>query len=184
MEYFAFEATTEERHEWLRGEVRHLPRGDYLHACLIANLTFAVHQRLVGTPWHPLGSGIQIKVIAAEFITYADLSVYHDAPSLDCHPHADALFNPCVIFVVVEAATESYDKGEKFELYRHIPSLRVYVLLRQEEPAMEVFTWDDSKRIEVISFRGMDATAEIPVIGVSLPLAEIYRGLQLTPARE
>lgn len=52
----------------------------------------------------------------------------------------DTLLNPNVIFEVLSKATEDYDRGTKFKLYRTLPSLKNYVLVSSTEFAAEVYT--------------------------------------------
>ena len=46
--------------------------------------------------------------------------------------------NPTFLVEVTSKSTEEYDRGEKFDHYREIPSLREYVLVSHREPAIEV----------------------------------------------
>ena len=52
----------------------------------------------------------------------------------------DTLLNPTLIVEVLSPSTEDYDRGRKFGHYRSIPSLQVYLLVRQDRAHVEVFT--------------------------------------------
>ena len=45
-----------------------------------------------------------------------------------------------MLFEVLSAATEDYDRGTKFKLYRSIPSLQNYILVSSTEIAAEAYT--------------------------------------------
>jgi Uma2 family endonuclease len=52
----------------------------------------------------------------------------------------DLLLNPALIVEVLSDSTEAYDRGDKFAIYRSIPSLKEYLLVSQYRVAVELFT--------------------------------------------
>jgi Uma2 family endonuclease len=48
--------------------------------------------------------------------------------------------NPVLISEVLSDSTAEYDRGEKFDLYRAIPTLREYVLIEQKKVFLELFS--------------------------------------------
>jgi len=80
--------------------------------------------------------------------------------------------NPCLIVEVLSPSTEDYDRGEKLDHYKQIDSLQEIVLVAHDEPNVEVIrrveeTW------EHVTYR--PGAAELPSLGSSLPLDEVYR---------
>jgi Uma2 family endonuclease len=51
----------------------------------------------------------------------------------------DTITNPIIIAEVLSESTANYDRGEKFRLYRTIPTLQEYVLISQAEMHVEQF---------------------------------------------
>ena len=51
---------------------------------------------------------------------------------------ATTVTNPTLLVEVTSRSTEDYDRGEKFEHYRQIPSLREHVLVSHRAPTIEV----------------------------------------------
>jgi Uma2 family endonuclease len=47
--------------------------------------------------------------------------------------------NPEVIFEVLSESTEAYDRGDKFDQYRSIPSFNEYVLVSLDKILVEHF---------------------------------------------
>jgi Uma2 family endonuclease len=72
---------------------------------------------------------------------------------------------------VLSESTEAYDRGEKFENYKSVPSLEAYVLVHQQERKMEVFSRTDGWKAQVAQ---AGQVIEIPAIDVRLSVAEIY----------
>ncbi len=53
----------------------------------------------------------------------------------------EAITNEVVIVEVLSPSTEARDRGEKFEAYKQLPSLKEYVLVSQSERRIEVLFW-------------------------------------------
>jgi Uma2 family endonuclease len=75
--------------------------------------------------------------------------------------------------------SEEYDRTEKFEVYRQLPSLVEYVLVSQDEPRIEVRRrGDDGRWTESIhagsTEAGMDAVVSAAGLGVELHSAQVY----------
>ena len=49
------------------------------------------------------------------------------------------MLNPTTIIEVLSKSTAPYDRGEKFEYYRSIPSFKEYVLIDSERVKIEVW---------------------------------------------
>jgi Uma2 family endonuclease len=83
--------------------------------------------------------------------------------------------NPQAIAEVLSPSTESYDQGDKFKRYVLIPTLRDYLVVKQTEPQVARFHRRDDDSWLIDSVEGLDAALEIPSLGVTLSMAEIYR---------
>jgi Uma2 family endonuclease len=70
--------------------------------------------------------------------TYPDLLVVCGKPEyLD--DESDTLTNPIVLVEVLSKSTAGYDRGEKFALYRRIPTLREYLILDSRRVGVELW---------------------------------------------
>lgn len=90
----------------------------------------------------------------------------------------DILTNPTIIIETLSDSTASYDRGEKWERYQQIPSLREYVLVAQNRAVVERFTRQGDLWVYSLT-AGMDSVVSLESVGVSLKLAEIYEGVSL-----
>ena len=66
----------------------------------------------------------------------------------------DTAMNPSVIIEILSKSTRNYDKGEKFTLYRDIPTLKEYILIDSEAVRIEKFmrNEDESWLLRNINF--------------------------------
>ena len=127
---------------------------------------------LVSRGCEAFGSDLRIQTPGGLF-TYPDLSIVCGDPLL-IQGRPDTLTNPIILIEVLSDATREYDRGQKFTLYKEIPTLREYVLVEQDELLVETFrlsgsTWESR------SYDNLQAAATLECVSVTIPLLEIYR---------
>ena len=172
-EYFAFEDKAVEKHEFLNGEVFAMSGGTIEHAGLIAGVSVALGVALRGRPCRMFSSDLRVRIRATGLTTYPDLSVVCESAQVDTEdPHA--VVNPVLVVEVLSDSTEAYDRGEKAAHYRHLPSLREYVLVSQHRPRIEVYRRNDAGRWELFEYES-GARVELASIGCSIAVDEVYR---------
>ena len=88
---------------------------------------------------------------------------------------------PAVIVEVLSAGTRRADEGEKRDAYLSLPSLSAYVLVEQEGPAVVVHRRGPDGFVREV-FEGLEA--HVPLLELTLPLAEVYRGVEFGPELE
>jgi Uma2 family endonuclease len=87
----------------------------------------------------------------------------------------DSLLTPTVIIEVLSPSTEEYDRAQKFDdNYRYLPSLREYVLVAQDEAAIEIRSRDEAGSWTSRAF-GAGDQAPILTLGCSLDVDIVYR---------
>lgn len=186
-EYLAFERASEERHEYLDGEIYAMAGESQEHSIICVNLIAVLRDQLKGKkcfPYSPnmkLRSGHPIKQSRQKkgLFSYADLSVVCGEPMFH-DKHKDVLTNPTVVFEVLSPSTESFDRGEKFWRYRsHIETLTDYVLVSQTLPLIEHYRKQTNDEWVLTTIDGIEKTLHLTSIKCKLPLAEIYYGVNL-----
>ena len=85
------------------------------------------------------------------------------------------LLNPRLIVEVLSPSTQYIDRREKASTYRKVPSMEEYVIAAQNSWQLTIFRRTENWVAEIVS--GPDAVAEFRSLGLSVPLAEIYRGV-------
>jgi len=173
--YFDLEQAEDQRFEYLAGEVFAMGGGTEAHALIAMNTGAALVGALREQPCRVVGSDLKLHIAAADKFCYPDVMV------LCGEGDRGGIYveNPVLIVEVLSDSTESYDRGLKFEQYRLIPELRHYLLLDQKRAHAELYT-----RTDPAAWRFEEATGEGGVIaldtwGAELPLAELYRHLDL-----
>ena len=137
-EYLAFERASEERHEFIDGQIVAMTGGTFEHAVIAGNVAGELRQALRDRPCWVCPADMRIKIETSERYTYSDVAVVCGTPQLE-DGRRDTLLNPSALFEILSKSTESYDRGEKFAHYRTLPSLVDYVLVSQKEILVENF---------------------------------------------
>ncbi|HSI63239.1 MAG TPA: hypothetical protein VLE43_08965, partial [Candidatus Saccharimonadia bacterium] len=70
----------------------------------------------------------------------------------------------------------------KFEAYQQVASMRLYVLISQNHPLVEVFERADSgSQWLYTAYARMENTAKLPALGIEIPLSELYENVEFPP---
>ena len=173
-EYFAWEEQQELKHEYFDGEVYAMSGGSRNHSEIAVKLTVLLGNHLDDSDCRVLNSDARIKIEASEKYTYPDVSVTCDNRDGDT---PQFISHPCLIVEVLSPSTEAYDRGDKFELYRHSDSLQEYALVSTDKIAIDLHRKDDNGEWKSIYYRGGD-TVELRSISLTFPIEKVYRGIK------
>ena len=177
-EYLEIENASPEKHEYYRGEVFAMSGAKVPHVRITDNILTALKHKLKGKPCQPFGSDLRIHVEANTLFTYPDISIIcGDIISLNNDDYN--VINPSVLIEVLSKSTRNYDRGEKFKLYRDIPTLKEYVLVDSEVVAVEIFRLNANHHWELEEYNNTIEGFEIHAINTSLSFAEVYEGTKL-----
>jgi Uma2 family endonuclease len=176
-EYFELERTSEERFEFLDGEIFCMSGGSPAHERIIRNMLVQLTNRIGSRGCEAFTSNTRIKVPSAPPYRYADVSALCDEAQFEEIGGVDALVNPQLIVEVLSPSTEAYDRGNKLLHYKSISALREYLLVAQHEPHVTHLLKQDAGLWVHIDVNDLGATLTLPSLGCELPLSEIYAGV-------
>jgi Uma2 family endonuclease len=178
-EYLRLEEKAVDRHEFHDGEILAMSGGSYSHSCIVSNLNRFLGNRLEGKPCRPLDSNMRVRIPRLAKYFYPDTSVVCGRPEFDIDdPKKTTIVNPRVVIEVLSDSTESYDRGEKFDLYRELESLEEYVLVSQRQPLVETFIRQTDGAWLFNPWKGIEASVLLRALQISVPLAEVYAGVE------
>jgi Uma2 family endonuclease len=176
--YLAFERLSDEKHEYLAGEVFAMVGASREHNLIVTNIVAELRQQLKPRPCQVYANDMRVKVDASGLYTYPDVLVVCGEARFE-DEQVDTLLNPTLIVEVLSETTEAYDRGEKFEHYRKLASLAEYLLVAQDRVHVEQFVRQPDSHWLLAEAHGRDAIVELPAVGAFLALAEIYDKLDL-----
>ncbi len=174
-EYEAWEQDQLERHEYHFGEVYAMSGGTFSHARAVAALTIALGNALRSTGCVVVSEAMRVEVLRDLQFVYPDVTVVCGEPAFRS-PTETTLQNPTVVCEVLSPTTARYDRGEKFALYRGVPSVQAVVYVDPDARTVELRQrtaagWAVAPPVS-------EGTVEIGALGVALSVEDL-----LSPTR-
>ncbi|MBI4956032.1 MAG: Uma2 family endonuclease [Myxococcales bacterium] len=172
-EYLAHERASNVKHEYLEGRIYAMAGGSPEHARIAASLSRLLGNRTAGRRCAVYSSDLRVRVLATGLATYPDVTVVCGRFEAD-PADPNTVVNPSLLVEVLSPSTEEYDRGEKLDHYRRIPSLQECVLVAHDARAVDVWRRgpDDSWTVE----RAVEGErVAIATLGCELEVADIYR---------
>ena len=178
-EYLEGEKLADVRHEYLAGVVYAMAGASKVHNEIGANIHIWLRTALRGKPCRTFNEGVQVRIQRAEDTVFYYPDVFVACDPRDTHDYYRDF--PAVIFEVLSPDTTRFDWREKRWAYQTIETLQTYVLVDQFKP--EVTVWQRGGEDAPVKLTKPDDLLPLPGLGLSLPLAEIYAGIQFPTAR-
>ncbi|MBE9056797.1 Uma2 family endonuclease [Sphaerospermopsis sp. LEGE 08334] len=172
-EYFVWEEKQLLRHEYINGEVYAMSGGTQNHGRIASNIIFIVKGHLRGSGCQVGNSDCRVNISETKDYVYPDVSVTCDERDRTA---IQAIQYPCLIVEVLSPSTASYDRGDKFRLYRRNPSLQDYVLVDAEKIAIDLYRKNDRGNWEIFNYQPGD-NIELQSIDLSFPIESVYEDI-------
>lgn len=179
-EYLQWEKESSQKHEFCRGEVFAMSGASARHNVIAKNLIIGLGAALKGHPCQPYGSDFRVHIPENTLFTYPDISIVC-GDIVSSEEDEDSFLHPTIIFEILSPSTKNYDRGEKFKLYRDIPTLKEYILVDSESINIEAWRINEKNKWELHEYNAVDQQLQLPTLSLTLSLADIYEGTKLEP---
>lgn len=181
-EYLALERESEERHEYLDGQIYAMAGESPEHGAICTNIGGQLYSQLRGKPCQVFSKDMKVRSgpiphpgrTMKGLFSYPDLLVvcgelkFHDR-------YRDVLLNPTVIIEVLSPATEAFDRGEKWVRYQTwLPTLTDYLLVSQVTPQIEHFHRRVNGEWRYSLVNKIEESLRLISIDCTLHLTEVY----------
>jgi Uma2 family endonuclease len=181
-EYLALERESEERHEYLDGEIYEMAGESLEHGAICTNIGGQLYTQLRGRDCQVFSKDIKVRsgptpkrgYTTKGLFSYPDLLVvcgevkFHDE-------RRDVLLNPAVIIEVLSPTTEAFDRGEKWLRYQTwLPELSNYILVSQSKPQIEHFHRQSSGEWLYSLVKELESSLHLTSINCALQLTDVY----------
>ena len=178
-EYLEIERKAEFKSEYYDGEMFALAGASLRHAWIVTNLGRELSLQLKGRPCRVASNDVRLRVSPTRLFTYPDIMVVCGEPKC-ADDQKDTLLNPVVIIEVLSDSTKNYDRGQKFQHYRSLPSLREYLTVAQDTPHIEHWTRQEENRGTLAEYNELSQSIQLTSIDCLLSLAEVYDKVDFT----
>ena len=184
-EWIRLEQENDTKYEYYNGEIFAMAGGSHTHGIICDNF-FAealISVRKKGKDCMPFSAEHKLQLPEGKSYVYTDGMIFCGEPEVVSTTDG-ILANPAVILEVLSDSTEKNDRGEKWRAYRRIPTLQHFIMVRQHQPAVEVY----SRRGDLWLFRELTELSDVIVldkVGIEISLADLYRRINFsTPASD
>ncbi len=175
-EYLELERASDQRHEYVAGEVYAMAGGSWNHSVIISNTNRSFGNQLVGKGCTSLASDMRLHVSSVKAYRYPDVLVVCGEPQFH-NNQTDIITNPIVVVEVLSQSTASVDHIEKKYEYFQIPSVNEYLLISQDQPHIERYLRQDDDSLLNNTVSGLDAVMNLPSIHCTLKLSDVYQDI-------
>ncbi len=173
-QYLALEEKATYKSEYYQGRIFQMTGGSRRHNQICSNINTILNVGLFDQPCITYSSDMRILVKAHDLYTYPYCSEVYGGIE-PAQGREDIITNPVLLVEVLSKSIRAYDRGDKFEFYRSIPSLQYYLLVDQDRAFVEFYRKlpDDKWQLETLT--DLAQIVRLPELGnLELPLARIY----------
>lgn len=171
-EYLALDDASEERHEFIDGQVFAMGGASLRHNRIVGNAAGALDRALRGRPCVALAGAQRVYVEATQMATYPDATVICGRPLL--MPDGRTLLNPSLLVEVLSPSTADYDRGAKLRHFMRMPSFVEYLVIATDERRVEHHRRLEPGQWLMREYADDSAVIELPVLDTSVMLADLY----------
>jgi len=172
-DYLALERQAEYKSEYFDGVVYAMSGASFKHNIIVANLIIELGQQLRGKPCRVLPSDIKVRMPDSRKFFYPDVSVVCGEPQFHDQRN-DVLLNPVVIIEVLSESTAAFDRGDKFQAYQQMESLKEYLLISQDKRVVEHYVRQTRELWNYTATVGLESSLSLPSIECTLRLEAVY----------
>ncbi|MBD2340603.1 Uma2 family endonuclease [Calothrix sp. FACHB-156] len=172
-EYLELEVNSEERHEYIDGQIIPITGGTPNHNQIVGNFYAALNFALKRQPYQAFVTDQRLWIANKRIHTYPDVMIVK-TPLEYQEGRRDTLVNPVFIAEVLSKSTKSYDRDEKFAAYPTIPSFQEYVLIDQYRMHVEQYFKTENNKWIFSEYEDGDVILSLAAVSFQMTLADIY----------
>lgn len=183
-EYLNHEAETNTKYEYHSGQIFALAGGTINHGLLCANIYSEIRNQLrkSSSNCKPLSSEIKLHVKSDKYnsFLYPDTMVIcGELEESDTNPNA--VKNPVLIVEVLSKSTADYDRGDKFHIYRQIPTLQEYILIEQDKYVVDIHYKNPKSDLwRITRIEGEESDINLQSLNISISMKNLFFDVKIS----
>ena len=153
--------------EMIEGRLVMMAGGSRHHSRIAVNATAALNNRLAGGRCQTFNSDFLVETNG--------INRYYPDVTVACGEDRDFTDKPVLIIEVLSPSTMREDLGPKRRNYMRIPSLEYLLYVWQDQVKAWLYLPAEGEDARPREYLSLDQVIDLPVLGLALPLAELYR---------
>lgn len=175
-QYLESEIKSPIKHEYIDGEVLAMAETTDTHNTIAGNLFALIRSHLRGTDCRLYFTDVKAYLEQRNCFYYPDLMVTCDSKDQE-NPTYQRF--PKLIIEVLSPSTEAFDRGDKFNDYQTLNSLKEYVLVNTKHQRVEVFRKTEKEGWLFQTYTPTQAILTLYSVNLTVSLDEVYENVIL-----
>ena len=174
LDYLALEEKAQDKHELVHSSIYAMAGASERHNRISLNLASACNAASLGTACRAFMSDMRLRLEGGNIYYYPDVM-------LVCNPQdTDPMFKslPCLLAEVSSPSTEGTDRREKLAAYLKIPTLREYLIVSQDQVAVDLYQRPDMGQWHQTRL-SVGHSFNLVCLPLKLTVDQLYAGLQV-----
>jgi Uma2 family endonuclease len=172
-EYLELEEKAEFRSEYRDGEIVPMAGGTTRHNEISLNVATNLRFGLKGQNYRVYMSDVRLWIPPNRQYTYSDVMLIQDEP-IYWENTTSTVTNPRLIVEVLSKSTGNYDRSEKFDYYRSIPTLQEYILIDQSRYHVIQYVKANEEQWLMTNYNQVEGIVKLGSVDLVLSLHDIY----------
>jgi Uma2 family endonuclease len=177
-DYLALEIASETRNEYINGEIIPMAGGMPNHNQIALNIAGTLNFLLKRQPYRVFVTDQRLWIAQYRVYTYPDVMVVSGDLFLQ-EGRKDTIINPTLIIEVLSKSTGSFDRDQKFNFYRSLPSFQEYLLVDQYRYSVQHYVKISTKKWEFQEYDSLEEEIKFSTVPGAIALTEIYDKVEL-----
>lgn len=175
-QYLEIEKKSSTKHEYFENEIFSMAGASDAHNEIFSNIFSQIAAKLKGKSCRPYGSDKRLHIPENTLYTYPDISIYCNGLIHSLNDN-DSSILPTVLIEILSSSTQTYDRGDKFKLYRDIPSLKEYILIDSESITIESFFLNSKNNWELQEYTNQSEKLTLKSLNIDILILDIYENV-------
>ena len=175
-QFYQWVVEQEHKFELVDGEPVMMAGANRRHDRIAANAIRVIGNHLQGHRCQPFTSDTYLRIPAGN-LRQADMGI-------DCGRFEDTSLEasePVLVLEILSPTTRMFDRNEKLEEYKTIPTLEYILLVDPDFPQARLYRRDADRDWTSDRVTGLTAVVEMRQLGLALSLGDLYFGLGFRP---
>jgi len=173
-EYLEFEDNSQEKHEYLNGEIVTMTGATTNHNKITINFTFCFLLAFREQNYELYMGDVRVFIENRKIFTYPDVMII-EGKTIYQGKSKTTIVNPSLIIEVLSKSTKDYDQNDKFDSYRSLETFKEYILIDQYQYYVKQFAKNETGKWVLTDYYGEESVLKLESINFEISLQELYK---------